>query len=56
MEIIKIVNVFNVLYPDVTMDASKKNVATDILVFDFDLFIGGRHHLLCQGFDFLSPT
>ena len=27
-------------------DASKKIVATEVLVFDFELFIGGRYDLL----------
>ncbi len=38
----KFVNIFNVLWSNLTMDASKKIVATGILVFDFGLFIGDR--------------
>ncbi len=37
---------FNVLFSNLVMDASKKIVATGILVFDFELFIGGRYRLV----------
>jgi len=46
MKFIKNVNIFNVPSSNPTMDASKKFVATEILVFDFELLIGDRCGLL----------